>query len=110
MMKIALPCKIDCSTSPIEEWFGRSRHFAIYDVDKDDLRFRTIDEFVDGGSEGLFATQQLVEAGVDVVIAGRIAPNLIHVFEKEHIRIISNQYGNIGDILLDIRKNGMPLT
>jgi predicted Fe-Mo cluster-binding NifX family protein len=109
-MKIAFPCKIDCHTSPIEESFGQSRHYAIYDMDRDDLRFKTIYEYVDGGSAGLFATQQLIEYGVDVVIAGRIAPNLVQVLEKEHIKIIPNQYGNIRDILTDIKENGLPLT
>ncbi|MGA1822870.1 MAG: NifB/NifX family molybdenum-iron cluster-binding protein [Thermoplasmatota archaeon] len=109
-MKIAFPCKVDCPTSPIEDWFGQSRHFAIYDMDNDRLGFRTIDEFVDGGSEGLFAAKQLMESGVDVVIAGRIAPNLVQVLESAHIKIIQNQYGSVRDILLDIRKNGMPLT
>lgn len=100
-MKVAIPCKVDCHQSPIEERFGMSRHFAIHDNDTGSTDFVTFSEFIDGGSAGLFIAKQLIEAGVDVVIAGMIGPNVEQAFREANIKIIPNQYGNIIDILKD---------
>jgi predicted Fe-Mo cluster-binding NifX family protein len=103
-MKIAIPCKVDCPTSPIEEKFGQSRHFAIYDPESKIIDFVTFPEYIDGGSAGLFAVKQLIASGVDVVMAGMISPHIVQAFEEADIKIIPNQYGNILDILNDFRR------
>jgi predicted Fe-Mo cluster-binding NifX family protein len=103
-MKIAIPCKVDCDRSPLEERFGRSRHFAIFDQDTSSCEFVTLSEFIDGGSAGLFIAKQLIDKGVDVVIAGMIGPNVEQAFREANIKIIPNQYGNISDILKEYRK------
>ena len=81
-----------------------SRHFAIYDQETETTDFVTLSEFIDGGSAGLFIAKQLIDAGVDVVIAGMIGPNIEQAFKEANIRIIPNQYGNIADILKDYVK------
>jgi predicted Fe-Mo cluster-binding NifX family protein len=103
-MKVAIPCKIDCHQSPIEERFGMSRHFAIYDQSTGICDFVTLSEYIDGGSAGLFVAKQLIDAGVNVVIAGMIGPNIEQLFRESNIKIIPNQYGNISDILNDYKK------
>ncbi|MGA1872246.1 MAG: NifB/NifX family molybdenum-iron cluster-binding protein [Thermoplasmatota archaeon] len=99
-MKIAIPCKVDCIQSPLEDAFEISRHFAIYDTDNEMTEFITLNEFIDGGSAGLFFAKQLIDSGIDVVIAGRIAPAVEQAFKEVDIKIIPNQYGNISDIIV----------
>lgn len=103
-MKVAIPCKVDCYQSPIEERFGMSRHFAIYDQEAGTTNFVTLSEFIDGGSAGLFIAKQLIEAGINVVIAGMIGPNIEQAFKEANIKIIPNQYGNVSDILNDYKQ------
>jgi predicted Fe-Mo cluster-binding NifX family protein len=103
-MKVAIPCKVDCFQSPIEERFGISRHFAIFDQESGNTEFVTLSEFIDGGSAGLFIAKQLIDAGVDVVIAGMIGPNVEQAFREANIKIIPNQYGNINEILKEYAK------
>ncbi|MGA1792377.1 MAG: NifB/NifX family molybdenum-iron cluster-binding protein [Thermoplasmatota archaeon] len=98
-MKIAIPCKVDCLQSPLEDVFEQSRHFAIHDTDDGMTEFVTLNEFIDGGRAGLFYAKQLINSGIDVVIAGRMAPAIEQAFKEVNIRIIPNQYGNISDII-----------
>ena len=109
-MKIALPCKIDDPMSPLEERFGAARNFAIYDDSTRDLRFVKLNEFLDGGSAGLFLARQLIDIGVSVVVAGRIEPNVQQLLHEKNIRIIENQYGHITEVLKDYHRYGPRLS
>ena len=105
-----MPCKIDDPSSPLEDRFGVARNFAIFDDSTRDLRFIKLNEFLDGGSAGLYLAQQLIDIGVGVVISGRIEPNVQQLLHEKNIQIIENQYGYITEVLNDYHRYGSRLS
>jgi len=74
-MKIAITATADGWSEKIDERFGRAKGFFICSTDDDATTFIDNHENVDAGhGAGTSSAQSLVDAGVKVVISGRMGP------------------------------------
>ncbi len=94
-MKIAVSSTGTTLDSPIDPRFGRASYFLIVDADNKKL-IDIIDNRPSQGAShgaGINAAAAVAEAGVDVVLTGRVGPKAYSVLQAAGIKVVSEVTG-----------------
>ena len=96
-MLIGIPTRGNDLSAEVEQRFGRCPTFLI--VDSETLEFHTVDNpaATMGGGAGVRAAQQVVDEGVEAVIAGEVGPKAYEVLERAHVEVYARVSGSIRD-------------
>lgn len=92
-MKIGIPTRGNDLSAEVEQRFGRCPRFLI--VDSGTMEFQVVDNsaFTMGGGAGVRAAQQVVDEGVEAVIAGEVGPKAFEVLERAHVKVYARVTG-----------------
>ena len=101
-MKICVSATSDNLDANIDSRFGRCPYFLI--VDADTMEFEAIlnDSLNAAHGAGIQAAQTVVNKGVDVVISG---PNAFNVLSATGIKVVTGASGSVRDAVTEY-KNG----
>ena len=87
-MKIAIPATADGWNENIDDRFGRGKGFFVCDTDNTETTYIDNSENVDTGhGAGTSSAQSLVDAGIEVVISGRIGPKAGEVLKAGGVKV-----------------------
>ncbi|MBN2504677.1 MAG: NifB/NifX family molybdenum-iron cluster-binding protein [Bacilli bacterium] len=96
-MIIALPSDEKHQSAPINGQFGRARYFCLFDSGNNSYRFIDNPAINAPGGAGVRSSSELVNLGVDSVVAFRVGDNALRVLERNNISIYSPIRGSIED-------------
>ncbi len=103
-MKIGVPIVApNGMESEINEHFGMSEHFAIIDVEGDDIKSMEFIRERPSLKEPKTPAQLLAEHGVEVVLAGGIGPHMIEELLDRGIKVFRGAAGTIEQAFEDYR-------
>ncbi len=98
-MKIGIPTRGNDLSADVEQRFGRCPMFLI--VDSATMDFHLVDNSAAlmGGGAGVRAAQQVVDEGVDAVIAGEVGPKAYEVLDRANIKVYARVTGSARDAI-----------
>jgi len=105
-MKIAVTASGPDSTSPVDARFGRAPWIHIVDVTSGEAN--AIDNTANAqGRSGVGVTtaQRVADAGVEVVLTGRLGPNAQRVLEGAGVQVVLGVTGSVGDAVASFRES-----
>jgi len=85
-MKIAISSKGTQESSLVDPRFGRCGHFAFHDTENASWSYAANAAEGQGGGAGVVAVQQLIDAGVDVILTGSLGPNAYEAVSRAGLR------------------------
>ncbi|MFO7964113.1 MAG: NifB/NifX family molybdenum-iron cluster-binding protein [Desulfobacterales bacterium] len=107
-MKIAVSAMGKTLDSDVDPRFGRSSGFVIYDTGTGQPHY------VDNSARreqfrntGIQTAQDLIEAGIDVLITGQIGPNAANVMKRSGVRVCSFNHGTVQDAVSAFEQNSL---
>lgn len=108
-MKIALSSKGTTINDLIEERFGRTPYFIIYDLEKD--TYKSIDNAQVLNSPqgaGIQAAQHVVDAGVKAVVTGHVGPKAFQVLKTGEVTIYLAQGITVKEAITIFKEGTLP--
>ena len=104
-MRIGIPTSGNDLSGEVEQRFGRCQRFLI--VDSGTMDFHVVDNsaLAMGGGAGVRAAQQVVDEGVEAVIAGEVGPKAYEVLERAHIKVYARVTGTVKDAIDLVRSD-----
>lgn len=87
-MKIAVSVQGTTLDDPVEERFGRTARFILYDLN--DGTYKVLDNkqvFNAPQGAGIQAAQNVINAGADVVITGHVGPKAFKVLKATNVPV-----------------------
>ena len=98
-MRIGIPTSGKDLSGDVEQRFGRCQRFLI--VDSGTMDFHVVDNsaLAMGGGAGVRAAQQVVDEGVEAVIAGEVGPKAFEVLERAHVKVYARVTGTARDAI-----------
>ncbi len=99
-MKIAITTKGTQLNSEIDSRFGRAQGFIIYDLEKETSEVipNTQNLNLSHGA-GIQAAQNLINAGVSVLITGNVGPKAFRVLNSSGVKIYINAKGTVWEAI-----------
>jgi len=86
-MKIAIPVENNDENTSMDNRFGRSLYYAIYDSDKDSFEFLKNPASQARGGAGVQAVEFIIKNGAKAVIVPQLGPNADHALKTSGITI-----------------------
>ncbi len=86
-MKIAIPVENDDENTSMDNRFGRSVYYALYDSDKDSFEFLKNPASQARGGAGVQAVEFIIKQGVKAVIVPQLGPNADRALKTSGITI-----------------------
>ncbi|RMD57466.1 MAG: dinitrogenase iron-molybdenum cofactor biosynthesis protein [Nitrospirae bacterium] len=103
-MKIAVSSKGKDLKSPVEDRFGRSMYFVIYDTDSNSYELLENRQDLNAPQgAGIQSASLIVKAGADVVITGHIGPKAFRVLKKAGVDVYLKNIGSISEAIEDFK-------
>ncbi|QOR36710.1 NifB/NifX family molybdenum-iron cluster-binding protein [Clostridium sp. 'deep sea'] len=98
-MKIAIPVKGSKLTDVINERFGRSEAFIIYN----DGEFKVINNEAANapGGAGVSTAQLMCDENVEVILAMRVGPKALDVINTAEIKLYEAKEGTVAENILE---------
>lgn len=94
-MKILIPADTKNPEDSPSRVFGRSKYFAIYDTDTEEIKYIKNPGNQKARGAGMSASQIAIDQGVEKVVAERIGPNAKDVLDQggiqTEIKSVENQ-------------------
>ncbi|EOD01357.1 NifB/NifX family molybdenum-iron cluster-binding protein [Caldisalinibacter kiritimatiensis] len=84
-MKICFTSTGETMESKLDPRFGRCKYFIIYDTETKEHKTVENSGAISAHGAGVSAAQQVEEAGVDVVITGKLGPNAMNILSAANI-------------------------
>lgn len=104
-MKIGISATGNSLESLFDKRFGRCEYFLIYDDERDEFEALKNEGKTSPGGAGIKAVQQLIDAGVDVIITGNLGPNAFELVEKSGIKAYKSKDILLKDVLKNFKEN-----
>jgi predicted Fe-Mo cluster-binding NifX family protein len=98
-MKIAISSSGANLDEPIDPGFGCCRCFIVVDPETESYDVLENEAPLSSGGAGIQAAQMVVAAGIDVVITGKLRPNVTDVLEAAGLNVYLCAEGTIRDVL-----------
>lgn len=106
-MKIAIAIKGDNLSNELDDRFGRSNYFCIYDLVTNTSKFIKNDFANDESGVGKQVVRMLMEQNIEMVIACEIGHKVKALLEKKKIQMVIMQNTSLSgeEVLKMIKKN-----
>ncbi len=98
-MKVMITARGSDLNSQMDERYGRSEYFIIYDTESDSFEAIKNPYLNDRGGVGVSIAKFTVEKGVDAIISGSFGPNAQDVLKGTKIELYSAKGGSVADVL-----------
>ncbi|MBS4538788.1 NifB/NifX family molybdenum-iron cluster-binding protein [Clostridium sp. D2Q-11] len=86
-MKLAMPTNTDSMEGRVNNTFGRSPYFLIYDTETKEGTFFNNPAAASHGGAGIKAAQVIVDKNIDALITPRCGENAANVLNQANIKI-----------------------
>lgn len=104
-MKIAIPSEIKSMSSNVNESYGRSPYFLIYDTVTKESEFLDNSAVLSQGAAGIRVSQVIADNGVKAIIAPRCGENASNILKNAEVFVYQSIPGtlqdNINEFLLE---------
>ncbi len=104
-MKLMITSRGDSLNSPMDERYGRSEYFIIYDTEKESFESIKNPYLNDQGGVGISVAKFTIEKGINALISGSFGPNAQDVLKGSGIELYTAKGGTVSDVINDF-KNG----
>lgn len=107
-MKIAIPViDKDASNKTLNEKFGRSKYFYVYDTEKDNAVVLDNSENVTSAhGAGIQTSSMLAQNGINIVIAKEVGPKATDVLKESKIAIYdAGANDNVNELINQYKAN-----
>jgi predicted Fe-Mo cluster-binding NifX family protein len=105
-MKVAITSIGRDETSAVDGRFGRAPWLHVYDTATGESTVLDNVTNAEGRSGvGVRTAQAVVDAGVTVVMTGRVGPNAQRVLDGAGVKVVSNVEGSVRDAVATLVKN-----
>jgi len=97
-MKIAVTAQGTGKDSPVDERFGRAKHFVIYDTEAGE--YTAVDNTMNMNAmqgAGIQSGENMTNAGVNVVLTGHVGPKAFRTLTAAGITIATGITGTVED-------------
>ena len=98
-MKIAFSITGDDVSAPVEQKFGRSPKFLIFDTENDNFKIIDNTNYDAPGGAGVKAAETVIKAGVKIVVTGDCGPKALNALKQADVTIYSIKNASIKDAL-----------
>ena len=106
-MKVAVSATGKNLEAYVDPRFGRCPYFAVVDSETMECEFIENRALMASGGAGIKAAQQVVDAGVEVVISGNIGPNAFATLSAGGVGIYSGADGTIRDAVEKLKNDNL---
>lgn len=110
-MKIAVSSKGPSIENDVDERFGRSPFFIVYDLEKD--THQIVDNtqvFNAPQGAGIQAAQHVVDSGVEAVLTGHVGPKAFRVLQAAGIKVYLAGGMQVKEAIYFFREGKLPCT
>jgi predicted Fe-Mo cluster-binding NifX family protein len=98
-MKVAVSAAEGRPTSDVEQRFGRSKWFLVFDTETGDhIVLDNLDAAESPSGAGVATAQAVIDAGAECVVTGRVGPNASRVLEQAGVRVIDGASGSVEEV------------
>lgn len=108
--KIALPAEGSSMDDLISEYFGRTRYFIVYDIEKKVFWPLSNPFYQETHAAGLRVGAMLVNKGVSAIVCKNIGPEPIKKFNDSGIKVYIGAQGTVADGIKQYENNQLILT
>ena len=99
-MKIALTCTDKEIEAEVDQRFGRSPYFLLYELDDDSFEFVENTQSLNlPQGAGIQSAKTVVDNGAKAVLTGHCGPNAFTALSKADVKIFVNVKGKIKDVI-----------
>ena len=105
-MKVAITVTQANLNAEIDQRFGRSKFFAIFDTENGNV------EFMDNGinleaatGAGVQAASNVINSGAKVVITGNCGPKAFRVLSEGGVKVIIGAAGSLSEVIEKFKRN-----
>ncbi len=104
-MKIVITTKGTELNSAIDPRFGRAQGFIIYDLENETNEILSNEESLKlAHGAGIQAAQNVVDAGVSIVITGNVGPKAFRVLNSNKVKIYTKTQGTVLEAINDYKE------
>jgi predicted Fe-Mo cluster-binding NifX family protein len=109
-MKICVSAVAGSLDAQVDPRFGRCAYYVI--VDSGTMQFEAVSNTAAGAMSGagIQAAQNIVNRKVDVLITGNVGPNAFQVLSAAGIKIVTNAFGTVIEVIERYKKGGLEET
>ncbi len=103
-MKIMITSRGENLNSQMDERYGRSEYFIIYDTESDNFESIKNPFLNDQGGVGVSIAKFTLEKKVDALISGSFGPNAQDVLKGSGIKLYSVKGGTVSELINALKK------
>jgi len=97
-MKIAVSATEGKPSCDVEQRFGRSKWFMVFDTETGDHSVvDNLDAAESPSGAGIATAQMIINTGATCVLTGRVGPNASRVLEQAGVRVVDGVTGSVQD-------------
>ncbi len=85
-MKIAVSAEGKTIVNLLDMRFGRCEYFQIHDTEGGEIKVLENQGKNASGGAGIYASNQLIDENIDVIITGNLGPNAFEIIEKSGVK------------------------
>lgn len=98
-MKVLITALGKEKTDNFDMKFGRGEYFQIIDTETEEFSVIENEGKTSDHGAGIVASQQAIDAGVDVLITGHLGPNAFELLDSSDIELLSAKGGTVEEVL-----------
>jgi predicted Fe-Mo cluster-binding NifX family protein len=99
-MKIAITSLGETLDSPIDQRFGRTRYFVLFDTDTEEWSAHDNQQNLNAAQgAGIQAGQKVVELGADAIVTGHCGPKAFATLDAGGVKVYSGASGTVKESL-----------
>ena len=106
-MKVMITSRGDSLNSQMDERYGRSEYFIIYDTESGSYEAIKNPFLNDQGGVGISVAKFTLKKGVDALISGSFGPNAQDVLKGSGIKLYSAKGGTVEDVIKDFKEGNL---
>lgn len=90
-MKLLVTSTTDNKNQRIDKRFGRAKYFTIYNTEDNSYKYIENEGKLQSNGAGSFASQQIINLDVDIVITGNVGPKALTVLKSAAIQAFKTE-------------------
>ncbi len=103
-MRVMITSRGENLDSQMDERYGRSEYFIIYDTDSDSFEAVKNPFLNDQGGVGISVAKFTLEKGIDAIISGSFGPNAQDVLKGSGIKLYSVKGGVVSELINSLKE------
>lgn len=104
-MKLLVTSTTDDKSQMIDKRFGRAKYFTIYNTEDNSYKYIENEGKLQSNGAGSFASQQIINLDVDVVITGNVGPKALAVLQSAAIEAFKTQQVSVEEAITNYLNN-----